>query len=132
MMVHTMTEAPTDAAMTTRAVIAACDMPEEDEVDVVELDCVGVGVVLLVRNKMDWDGGAAAELLASAVVPGVLDEWLEVEDEEVESVDAVVLDPVGRSPLTTEPNKPPLVEEVLAGVADTEADWTDAEFAGVD
>lgn len=114
MMVHTMTEAPTDAAMTTRTVIAACDMPEEDEVDV-ELVCVGVGIALLVRYKIDWAGGTAAELLALADVPGVLDGWLDVEEseEEVDEEDEVVLDSDGKSPPTTEPNRPPPVVEGL-------------------
>lgn len=38
--------APTDAAMTIKIVMAAWDMPEDDEV---ELVCVGDGATLLVR-----------------------------------------------------------------------------------
>jgi len=50
MMVHPITAAPTDAAMTMRTVIAVADMPEEDEG---ELVCVGVGVLLEVRYTTD-------------------------------------------------------------------------------
>jgi len=50
MMVHAMTAAPTDAAMTMRTVTAACGMLAEDEVEPV---CVGVGALLLVRYTMD-------------------------------------------------------------------------------
>lgn len=50
MMVHTIIAAPTDAPMTIRTVIAALDMPEEVED---ELVCVAVGVLLVVRYKMD-------------------------------------------------------------------------------
>ena len=61
MMVHPITAAPTDAAMTMRTVIAACDMPEEVED---ELVCVGVGVLPEVRYKMDSVGVAPGVLLA--------------------------------------------------------------------
>lgn len=61
MMVHTMTEAPIDTAMMMRTVTAACEMPEEDEV---ELVCVGDGALLLVRYKMDWAGVVAGVLPA--------------------------------------------------------------------
>ena len=50
MTVHTIIAAPTDAPMTIRTVIAALDMPEEVED---ELVCVAVGVLLVVRYKMD-------------------------------------------------------------------------------
>ena len=47
--------------MTMRTVIAACDMPEEVED---ELVCVGVGVLPEVRYKMDSVGVAPGVLLA--------------------------------------------------------------------
>jgi len=59
MMVHPITAAPTDAAMTMRAVIAVGDMPESVEAVLV---CVGVGVLPEVRYKMDWVGVVAAVL----------------------------------------------------------------------
>ena len=59
-----MTEAPTVAAMTIRTVMAVCDMPDEEES--VELVCVGVGALLVVRYRMDWDGGSADTSLAWA------------------------------------------------------------------
>jgi len=66
MIVHTIIAAPTDAAMTMRTVIAAFDMPEEDEV---ELVCVAVGALLLVvKYKMDWVGVDTSVSLAWADV----------------------------------------------------------------
>lgn len=52
MMVHTMTAAPTEAAMTITTVIAACDMPEESVFES-ELVCVGAGVWLVVKYRTD-------------------------------------------------------------------------------
>jgi hypothetical protein len=122
-MVHPITAAPTDAAMTMRTVIAVADMPEEDEG---ELVCVGVGVLLEVRYTTDWVPVAAGVLVAWADVSGVLDEWLDVEDAVLDTADDVVVD---RSPPTTELNKS-LVEGLADGETDatTEVVWTDTEF----
>lgn len=64
-------------------------MPEEDEV---ELVCVAVGALLVVRYKMDRFGVDARVSLAWADVWGVLDEWLESEGTVVGTVDEVVPD----------------------------------------
>jgi hypothetical protein len=128
-MVHAMTAAPTDAAMTMRIVTAACGMPAEDEVEL----CVGVGALLLVRYKMDWVGVVGGVSLVWGEVWGVLDEELDVEDKVLEGVDDAELDWEGWSPLKIELNRPPPPE--VEGLADAEADpevvGTGAEFAGV-